>query len=121
MRKSSVAFVGLLLAGIFLPNAAKASGDDLLLQITAPKPAMTAASGADCKASLQPGLPGGAIFLQTGNGCGACSDTFCQGSTIGNYCAKGIYYTCQNALGLECPAQPTLWQCTCWPPNTPFP
>ncbi len=120
MRKWRLTFTGLLLAGIFLPNAAMASGDDLLLQSTSPAPAMTPSGEVGCKADFQLGTPS-AVFMQTGNGCGSCSDRFCLGSAIGSACAKGLFYTCQNALGLTCRTEPNLWQCACWNPNTPFP
>lgn len=120
MRKLSLTFAGLLLAGVFLPSSAQASENDLLLQITSPAPAMTLSGEAGCKADLSRGAQD-PLFVQTGAGCGSCSDSYCQGRTIGQACSKGLYYTCQNAYGLECTAQPTLWKCTCWPPNTPFP
>lgn len=120
MRTWTLAFAGLLLAGLFLLTAAKASGDDLHLQSTSSTPAMTPSGNADCKADLALGTQG-AVFMQTGNNCGSCSDRFCQGSAIGNACAGGLYYTCQAAYGNNCTDQPTLWQCICWPPGTPFP
>lgn len=122
MRKLSLTLVGaLLLAGAFLPNVAKASDDNLLRQILSPAPASTSSVDAGCKADLPSGIQG-AVFVQTGNGCGTCSDSYCQGGkTIGQACSKGLGYTCQNAIGLECTADPTKWQCTCWPPGVPFP
>jgi hypothetical protein len=120
MRRWKIAFAGLLLAATFLPNVAQASGNDPLPQSSNPALAKALFAEAGCQADAQLGTPT-PVFMQTGNGCGSCSDRFCQGSTIGNACAGGLYYTCQNALGVECTAQPTLWQCTCWPPNTPFP
>jgi len=120
MQRWRLAFAGLLLAGLLLPNVAKASGDHPP-QLTSPAPALTPASGpSGCKTDLALGTPA-AVFLQTGNNCGSCSDRFCQGSAIGNACAGGLYYTCQAAYGNSCTDQPALWQCICWPPGTPFP
>ena len=120
MRKWRLTFTGLLLAGIFLPNAAMASGDDLLLQSTEPRARHDSLRGGGLQGGFSAGTPS-AVFMQTGNGCGSCSDRFCLGSAIGSACAKGLFYTCQNALGLTCRTEPNLWQCACWNPNTPFP
>jgi hypothetical protein len=126
MRKLSLTLAALLLAALVHPHAAKAatpakaSGDDLFRQITSPTATTTPAAGTtDCKSDLQQGTRG-AIFA-TGNNCGSCSDRFCQGSGIGNACAGGMYNTCQAAYGNNCPSQPELWQCICWPPGVPFP
>jgi hypothetical protein len=120
MRKWSLTVAVLLLAGIFLPNVAKASDGNLLLQILSPAPATTLSGGADCKADVSAGAHG--AFVTSGNNCGSCSDRFCQGSAIGNACPQGgLGYTCQVPYGLECPSDPTKWQCICWAPGVPFP
>jgi hypothetical protein len=128
MRKLSLTLAVLLLAVLVHPHPAKAAnaatpanagGGDLLRQITSPAPTSTPAGDPGCKSDLQQGTRG-AIFA-TGNNCGSCSDRFCQGSGIGNACAGGMYNTCQAAYGNNCPSQPELWQCICWPPGTPFP
>src|SRR4051812_45563267 len=126
MRKLSLTLAALLLAALVHPHAAKAAApasaagaDALLRQITRPAATTTPAAGTtDCKSDLQQGTRG-AIFA-TGNNCGSCSDRFCQGSGIGNACAGGMYNTCQAAYGNNCPSQPELWQCICWPPGVPF-
>jgi hypothetical protein len=83
----------------------------------ASSPVSTAAAPADCKASLaKVGIP---AFLQTTTPfqvCGACSDSVCQGKTIGQFCPGSPVNTwrCQNVYGNTCGDGTGHSSCQCW-------
>ena len=56
---------------------------------------------------------------KSGAACGSCSQTICQGSTTGTFCAfkNGKYYYCQAVLGDTCSTGG--FDCSCW--NGPLP
>jgi hypothetical protein len=58
---------------------------------------------------------------RTGNPCGPCSDSPCQGTTTGTFCGYqgGRTYTCQIVYGGSCGTSPLSFYCSCW--NGPLP
>ena len=120
LRSTLLTFVSMLLIGS-LAGAATAPQAGLPASPAPPASAsvaLPAVASPLCVQSVSKAeLPAGNPVVQTSTSiCGACSDIWCKGQTLGALCRTGA--RCQNLYANFC-AQDGQSQCTCWSGQLP--